>query len=152
MIRPATQEDAGRLVEMGYAFFIEAGHESDATPFDPESFVRTLALLASHGLLLVVEKDGAVIGMAAADVAPAFWNHKILLGREAFWYVEPAHRKGIGRELLKALEALVTSLGATLFDVVAEDGKRSEALARLYRAGEYNPAERTFRKRLDARL
>jgi len=148
MIRAAEPRDAGRLIEMGHAFFVEAGHEGDVGAFDPESFVKTLGTLANAGLLLVAEKGGEVIAMAAADVAPAFWNHKVLLGREAFWYVEPAHRKGLGRELLKALETASMKYGATMFDVVAEEGKRSQALARLYRAGGYSPAELTFRKRL----
>ena len=37
MIRAAVPEDADRLVEMGRAFFQEAGHESPETPFDPKT-------------------------------------------------------------------------------------------------------------------
>lgn len=148
MIRPATADDAPRLLEMGRAFFAESGHESEETPFDPESFAQTLALLARHNLLLVMEKGGAAVGMAAADVAPAYWNHKILLGREAFWYLSPDHRKGDGRKLLAALEAASKDYGAHFFDVVAESGHRSKALGRVYESAGYVPAETAYRKRL----
>lgn len=147
MIRPAVPEDAEALMNMGRAFFEEAGHGKEFT-FDPVDFGGTLDVLADAGLLLVVEKDGEVIGMAAADVAPAFWNRSVLMGREAFWYVLPRHRKGVGRELLNALISAAQSYGAAVFDVVAEDGKRGPALARLYRAGGFSPAETVFRKRL----
>lgn len=147
MIREAIADDAGKLVEMGWAFFQEAGHAGEFV-FDPQSFLGSLEMLAGAGMLLVVEDGGEVVGMAAADVAPALWNRSILLGREQFWYIVPAHRKGTGVALLSALEQAAKRYGATTFDVVAEDGQRSEALGRLYRRASYNPAERTFRKRL----
>lgn len=147
MIRLAIPEDGPAIMRMGEAFFHEAGHGARFT-FDRESFAHSVIQFAKNDLLLVVEKDGPVVGMAAADVAPAFWNYNVLLSRESWWYVEKAHRQGIGRRLLAALEDLLRDRGATVFDVVAEDGEgsRSEALARLYRAGGFSPAERTFRK------
>lgn len=147
MIRLAVPDDGPQIMKMGEGFFNEAGHGARFT-FDRESFAHSVIQFAKNDLLLVVEKDGQVVGMAAADVAPAFWNYNVLLAREAWWYLLPAHRQGIGRRLLVALEDLLRARGATLFDVVAEDGEgsRSEALARLYRAGGFSPAERTFRK------
>lgn len=148
MIRPATPDDAKWLFEMGEAFFKEAGHEGETGNFCPVSFGRIADALGPHGLLLVAEEEGQPVGMAAADVAPAYWNHNTILGREAFWYISPKHRKGQGKHLLRGLEEAAKRYGATFFDVVAEEGKRSEALARLYRAAGYNPCERVFRKRL----
>jgi GNAT superfamily N-acetyltransferase len=86
--------------------------------------------------------------MAAADVAPSLCNHGVRVGQEAFWYVKPTHRKGVGKKLLAALECAAKSQGAAFFDVVAEDGERSQALARIYEAAGYNPKLRTFRKGL----
>lgn len=145
MIRPATEWDFDALIEMGRAFNEEAGYSEDV-PFHPASFLRTLKLLTEAKLLLVADKDGDVVGMAAADVAPSICNRSILVGREAFWYVLPEHRKGLGGQILDALEFNARAYGATLFDVVAEEGKRNDALARLYRARGYSPAEHTFRK------
>ena len=147
MIRLATPDDGPALMRMGEAFFQESGY-AEQFPFDRPSFAHTYTTLGMAGLLLVVEQDGAVVGMAAADVAPSICNHSVLFARECFWYVEPRYRKGIGKKLLPALEVLVKDRGASAFDVVAESGKRSDALARVYRAGGFSPSENSFRKRL----
>ena len=147
MIRAAMPDDMIQLVELGRAFNLEAGY-GDMVPFDEQSFGHTLACLGTAKLLLVVETDAGIVGMGAADVAPSICNHAVKIGREAFWYVLPEHRKGVGRKLLDALECAAKNYGATFFDVVAEDGKRAEALARIYRAAGYSPTERTFRKEL----
>lgn len=146
-IREARQGDGEALVAMGHAFFAEAGY-GDEFEFDENSFGESCFLLARAGLLLIVEQDSQVIGMAAVDIAPAFWNRKVLLAREVFWYLVPEHRKGAGRLVLPVLEAVAKSHGAVLMDVVAEEGKRSKALGRLYTAGSYSLAENVFRKRL----
>ncbi len=145
MIRAALPVDLPALIEMGRAFNEEAGY-AESVPFDDLSFALTLGTLGEANLLLVVENEGEVIGMAAADVAPAICNHAVRVGREAFWYLKPGQRKGIGKKLLSALECAAKSHGATFFDVVAEDGKRSTALARIYGAAGYSPTEHTFRK------
>lgn len=147
MIRAAHPDDLPRLIEMGRDFNQEAGY-ADSVPFDVASFAEILLRLGHAGMLLTAEESGKVVGMAAADVGPSICNREVRIGREAFWYFEPAHRKGGGREMLLALELAAKNRGATFFDVVAEDGKRSEALARLYRAAAYSPSERTFRKAL----
>ena len=48
--------------------------------------------------------------------------------------------------MLNALELRAKQRGAHFLDVVAESGKRSEALARIYRAAGFNPTEIVFRK------
>ena len=148
MIRAATIADEPELLAMGRAFNEEAGY-AETVPFNEDSFKVTLAILGTAGLLLVADVNGKAVAMAAADVAPSICNHGVRIGQECFWYVAPSHRNGkIGKKLLAALECAAQSQGATFFDVVAEDGERSEPLARLYRAGSYNPRSRTFRKRL----
>lgn len=150
MIRAPRPDDLGALIDLGRAFHSETGYEKHfpEVTFDPESFAKTLALLAQAGLLCVVDKGEGPVGMAAVDAAPLFFNHKVMLSREAFWYVDPAHRTGIGRSLLPAMEQMAQARGAIIMDVVAEDGKRSKPLARIYEAGGYSLAEHTFRKRL----
>ncbi len=145
MIRTAVPDDGPDLMRMGESFFAESGHAASFA-FDRASFAHTCTVLGMAGLLLVVEHEGKVVGMAAADVAPSICNHSVLFARECFWYVDPPFRKGVGRKLLPALEALVRDRGASAFDVVAEVGKRSDALARVYRAGGFNPVENTSRK------
>lgn len=147
MIRAAKPDDIPAMLEMGDAFHQEAGH-AESVPFSVPDFHATLCILANANLLLVVESEGEIIGMGAADVAPSLCNRAVRIGREAFWYLKPGHRNGHGRKLLAALECAAKAQGAAFFDAVAEDGERSEALARLYRAASYKPTERTFRKAL----
>lgn len=150
MIRAPQPSDIPLLVDMGRAFFMEAGHE-DSHPgftFDSDDFAQTLDLLAGHGLLLVADRGDGPVGMAGIDAGGAFWNRKTILGREAFFYIVPAARKGLGRKIIAAMETAAGSYGATTFDLVAEPGPRSLPLAELYRRQGYNPAETTFRKRL----
>lgn len=147
MIRLAVIGDAVALMSMGEAFHEEAGYGAEF-PFDPASLAHTLACLGPRGLVAVGEVDGEVVAMGAIDIAPVITNRSVSIAREVFWYVRPQHRKGIGRKLFNALELLATHHGATYFDAVAEEGKRSAALARIYRAASLNPAEIVFRKRL----
>lgn len=149
MIRAAVESDLPALLDMGRAFNEEAGY-AKTVPFDPETFTVVLGALAGAGLLLVADLGQGAVGMAAADVAPSICNRNVRFGREAFWYVRPEHRAGksVGKPLLSALECAARNHGASFFDVVAEEGKRSEALARLYRGASYSPSERTFRKAL----
>jgi L-amino acid N-acyltransferase YncA len=148
VIRRAEPEDIHTLIDLGRAFFEEAGWAARAT-FDVESFAYTCGALMENGILLVaVENDGQVIGMAAAGVANAWWNRNVLTAQELFWYCDPAHRKGAGSQLMAGLEAVATSLGVQLFSMSAEEGLRSTALTRLYRARGYFPAEKLFWKEL----
>ena len=145
MIRQPTPEDMPSLIEMGRAFNEEAGY-AELVPFDADSFALNVATLARAGLALVADRGGGPIGMAALDIAPSICNGTVLFAREVFWYVLPAHRKGIGRELFNVLEKVAESRGVKFFDVIAEDGKRNDALAHFYKGRGYSTAEHTFRK------
>ena len=146
MIRTARDEDVPALMAMGRAFVAEAGY-AEIIPFDEKSFYRTLEILAQANLLRVFDVGGRVIGMAGADVAPAICNHSVILGREAFWYVDPEYRNGRGTPLLHAIEECARAKGAQFFDAIAEEkGGRAPALGRVYRREGYRVAEHTYRK------
>lgn len=147
MIRLAVPDDGPAMMAMAAQFHDEAGYGAQF-PFDVVSFAHTVAALGPRGLVLVAEVDTHIVGMAAADVAPAVTNHGVLIAREVFWFVLPQNRKGIGRQLLNALELLALEHGADYFDAIAEEGKRSAALGRVYRAGGLVPAETVYRKNL----
>lgn len=149
MIRRAVPNDIFALLDMGEAFFKEAGWDKHAE-FDRDSFAMTCALLMDNAVLLVAEKDGAVVGMAGAGLSPAYWNHKVLTSQELFFYCVPAHRKGTGKALLDGLEAAVKERGVVLFSMSAEEGMRADALGRMYRQRQYFPMERMFWKVLAA--
>lgn len=145
MIRQPTPDDMPALIDMGRAFNEDAGY-TELVPFDERSFALNIGLLAKAGLVLVADKGRGPIAMAAAPIGAAFCNSEVLFAREQFWYVQPDHRQGLGRELFGTLEKVVTGHGVKFFDVVAETGKRDRALARIYEAAGYSPSERTFRK------
>ena len=147
MIRPAVPDDARALIDMGREFFAEAGW-ADKAEFCPKSFAQTLGRLADGGILLVLEKDGQVVGMAGALYSPAYWNEKVLIGQELFWYCKPTHRKGAGTELLRQLESAAKARNVKFFGMVAEHGLRHEALAQVYKRAGYSLAEHTFCKAL----
>lgn len=147
MIRAAVPDDAPALIEMGRAFFEEAGW-ADKAAFCPTSFALTLERLAEAGILLVFEKDGRPVGMAGALYSPAYWNEKVLIGQELFWYCEKLHRKGAGTELLRQLESAAKARNVKFFGMVAEHGLRHEALAQVYKRAGYSLAEHTFCKAL----
>ena len=149
MIRPATPDDLPNVIAMGRSFFEEAGYQVEFAAqggFDAADFEETARTLIRVGLLFVLDNGAGAVGMAGADVAKAFWNRKVSLGGEVFWYIMPMHRRGAGKELLRAIETAARNYGALRFDVVAETGKRSKELARLYCGQGYVESEIRFRK------
>jgi GNAT superfamily N-acetyltransferase len=148
MIRPADERDIPALLRMGHYFFDEAGW-GDVTEYDPGSMDRTLRHLidSAGGILLVAESGGVVVGMAGALLYPHYFNTGSLTGQEIFWWVDPAHRKGVGGALLEALEDAAKDAGAVSFTMVSVASLRSDALDRVYRRRGYRPAERTYIKR-----
>ena len=149
MIRRAVPTDVFDLMEMGEAFFKEAGWDKHAD-FDGESFAMTCGGLIDGGILLVGENGvGKLVAMAGAALAPAYWNRKVLTSQELFWYCKPAHRKGLGRQLMAALEDAVQSCGVTLFSMSAEEGLRGHTLGQLYARRGYFPAEKLYWKRFE---
>jgi GNAT superfamily N-acetyltransferase len=150
MIRDATKEDADRLLEMGAAFFEEAGLHERGVTFDPASFLQFCGYLSQNGILLVADSKDGVVGMIGVGVVPAYWNNAVTLAQECFWWVAPEHRKGTGSALLWEMERRATAKGAILGAMVAEHGLRGDAVGRLYRAKGYAPAESTYWKRLNS--
>jgi Acetyltransferase (GNAT) family len=149
VIRPAEPDDVPALVLMGHAFFQETGHQQRyGVQFDPASFAQILGRLGEAGVLITAERFGQPVGMAAIDIAPAYWNNTVKLAQEVFWYLKPEHRVGHGGRLLNALQQLARDKGAILFSVVAEEGDRSKALGRLYRSRGYLLAETVYRRML----
>jgi len=151
-IRHAQPDDLGALLDMGREFFDHSGNEAFTT-FDESSLTATLIAMMSGvvgGSLLVAETSGQVVGMAACAVFPFYANHATLIGQEMFWWVQPAHRKGIGGALLDELEAEAKRKGAKVFIGANLSGEHDAAFARMYRRRGYIPAEHTFIRNLSS--
>lgn len=147
MVRMARESDLPRVAEMGKAFFAASGL-GDIAELDEAAFAVTIKRFVQGdlpGALLVAEDNGGhVVGMAAFVVFPFYFNHAVSVGQEIFWWVEPAHRSGAGRDLLTAMEQEARASGASLFIMASLAGQRDEALTRIYTRRGFRALENTF--------
>lgn len=148
-IRDATATDVPRIVEMGGAFFQEAGWAEFVT-WDDASITATLGNLitADSGILVVSECDGALTGMVGGMVFPAYFNVHCKIGQELFLWVCPDARDGAGSALLDACEARARAAGAVAWAQICLESHRPAATQRSYRSRGYRAVERMSIKRL----
>jgi len=143
MIRPATEDDVPRLVEMGERFLTETVYRT-RVPVNPQQMATTvLRLLATEtGAVFVSERDGALVGMIGllAFTNPITGEPTI---SELFWWVEPEHR-GCGLRLLRRAEAWGRESGAAKVHMIAP----TPDVARLYERLGYEQLETTFQRAL----
>jgi GNAT superfamily N-acetyltransferase len=136
VIRTAIEDDIPRLVEMGRRFRAESSY-SKYLADNPERMAQLgRQLLAGNGLL-VLERDGAVIGMLGYIVHSHFISGEVVAG-EVFWYVEPEYR-GEGLKLVDEAKRRARLVGAKYLQMIAP----SERVARLYRHLGYEFVEST---------
>lgn len=147
MIRKAELSDIPRIAEMGEKFFAEAG-------WDEFEFIREDCEVSLEGMvanpltiLLVIEDEGKVVGMAGGVLGPLYFNSTRKMGEELFFYVEPSHR-GNGGDLLLALEQTAKARGCIAWNMKALSKVRPEATGRLYERRGYRQSEITYIKRL----
>jgi GNAT superfamily N-acetyltransferase len=147
VIRLATIDDVPQCLEMGRAF-----HEESKTleiEFDKDSAEKTLLHLMSdkNSVLLVVERDGRLIGMAAAMAYPHYLNLKTKVAQEMFWWVAPEARGGMsGVKLLGALESWADEAGCSALTMICLpiDGPAET----IYQRSGYRAVERSYIKRV----
>lgn len=145
MIRDIAAKDVPEVMEMGRAFFEESPFTSFAS-WDEGSFQLTVLSMLSGsapGGLLVAEDDGKLVGMAAYVIFPLYFNMRVQIAQEVFWYCLPEHRNGVGSDLMDALEAEAKRKGASVFIGANMSGERDAAFARLYRRRGYVRGENT---------
>jgi GNAT superfamily N-acetyltransferase len=143
VIRRATADDAGRLVEMGQRFVAETEY-SGLISAKPECLAQTVASVLENpnGVVLVSGSDASVTGM----IAMLAYNHPFSGERTAFevvWWVEPESR-GDGVRLLRAAEDWAKEQGATAVQMVAPN----ERVGALYARLGYAPVETSFQRSL----
>ncbi|MBQ4451881.1 MAG: N-acetyltransferase [Clostridia bacterium] len=125
MIRSATTDDAGRLLEI-YAYYVKytaITFECDVP--SPDEFLQRIEKTLRKYPYLVLEEDGTVLGYAYAGpfVGRAAYRHS----SEVTIYVDHASKgHGYGRKLYEALEEHLKTMGirnlyACIGDPVEED-------------------------------
>jgi GNAT superfamily N-acetyltransferase len=120
MIRAATPEDVGLLLEM-FTELAEYEKLTDLLQATPERLHRALFDAPPAASALIAEVDGQ-----AAGYAIHFPTFSTFLAIQGVWledlYVRPAHRKGgVGRALLAAVAALARERGAERLEWSALD-------------------------------
>jgi GNAT superfamily N-acetyltransferase len=142
MIRAAHLADIPRLVELGVRFMRESRYGLHLT-VNAEATAELAASLinAEHGLVLVDEQDGEIVGMIGV-VATLHPHSGDPVMSELFWYVLPRAR-GSGVRLLLEAEAWARANGIGKSIVVSPN----EILSALYERLGYEPLERQFIKK-----
>lgn len=146
-IEPATSDDLSCITEMGHAFFKEAGW-ADVAEWEDVIASQALSNLLDNEnfIFLIARQDGDVMGMAGGLIFPMWFNPKVLMSQEFFWYVKPHARTGIGLKLYNALEERFKERGVDVFSMIAVS--KLPSLEKFYIRKGFRQSEQTYIKRL----
>ena len=118
MIRPATNADLSRIVEMSRLFYGTTSY-AEWADFDEETVSSLAQLLIDEHVMLVAEVDGKVYGMVGLLVAPHLFNSGVKVACEIVWWVDPdSQGAGVGKALLQAVEGACAAKGAAAIQMV----------------------------------
>ena len=145
MIRPATHEDVPALVVMGQQF-AQTEMYRDVLHENPEQMAIVAGNLIDHeyGEILVLERDGMLVGMIGILCTVHFLSGELCAG-EVFWWVTPGHR-GDGVRLLKAAESWAVVRGAKKLQMIAP----TERVGQFYDRMGFTRIEMSYQKELGA--
>jgi N-acetylglutamate synthase-like GNAT family acetyltransferase len=137
-VRPARLDDAPALVSL----LAELGYPTDAGTLER----RLAALVADPAVtVLVVERDGRVVGLASMHVMPLI--ERAPLGRvSAIVVAADERRAGIGRALVERVESEARARGCERLELTSAE-RRADAHA-FYRDLGFEPASQRFIKSL----
>jgi N-acetylglutamate synthase-like GNAT family acetyltransferase len=137
-VRPARLDDAPALVSL----LAELGYPTDAGTLER----RLAALVADPAVtVLVVERDGRVVGLASMHVMPLI--ERAPLGRlSAIVVAADERRAGIGRALVERVESEARARGCERLELTSAE-RRADAHA-FYRDLGFEPALQRFIKSL----
>lgn len=148
-VRHATPDDLDSIVAMGAEFFAFSAF-SPFVQFDPDSTRRSLEALIQHGIVLVAEVDGVVVGGLAGTLTTLWFNQGAKVAAELGWWVSPAHRGGsAGIKLLRRFEQWAQEQGAMLISMsdLVVDGEAPAG--RLFDKLGYTVVERSHAKKVN---
>ena len=106
----------------------QAGVRADAAHV--RSFVE-LALRNPHGIGVVAEDEGGVVGLCAFSIYPHMLSGELIAG-QLCWWVDPEHRGALrGIRHLEATTAVCEAKGATLMQIQSADSQIHRVLVGL---------------------
>jgi GNAT superfamily N-acetyltransferase len=143
MIRPARPDDLDPLVDLlRMLFAIEADFD-----FDAARQRQGLAMLLAHetAVILVAEAAGRVIGMCSGQLTISTAEGGFALLVEDVVVAGPWQGKGVGRELLAALEQWATARKIARLQLLAD--RNNGAALEFYRKLGWQPTELICQRR-----
>jgi GNAT superfamily N-acetyltransferase len=146
LIRFAKESDFDALVRIGHDFFEYNPYKKHGSVIDDNYLRHTLHTLMRSHILLVGEVDGEVVGAAGAFVSPVFWNPNDKQGVEAFWWVDPPHRKGNGKKLRQALERVAKGRGVRFWSMISLELSEPEKMHAMYGKAGFEHIENVYLK------
>lgn len=146
-IRPATVDDVDGIVEMARKFY-ETTDYASLCPMEDIQAAGLACLLIDSGVMIVVERDGELIGMAGLHIEPFTFNPTITMATELVYWLNPEARGGmIAAHLLEAITEECKASGCDVIRMMTLRTSPPQAAALYDRYG-YTPSENVFTKRL----
>lgn len=143
MIREATVEDIPQLLEYSRNFYAVSGY-ADYVAYTDEAMEETLRAMMERDDAVVLVAEG---GYALAVCYRMYFSPDMAV-QELLWWVEPEKRgQGTAKALKRGLEAWARSQGAKLVGMSVLQTS-PEHITESYRRDGYEPAERSFIRRL----
>jgi GNAT superfamily N-acetyltransferase len=155
VIRPATDADVPRIVEMAERFYPESPYPAIYGDMGPNQ-AAGLALVAMRGheqhiepgVLLVAEEGDELVGMVCLAKDRATFNPAVTIASELVFWIEPEHRGGMAAvRLLKAAEDAARERGIEVNRMAVLSSSPPQAAALYERMG-YALTESYYSKRL----
>lgn len=144
-MRVANRNDVARIVEMGERFISGTSYR-DFLPINRTALDALVSGMIgkTNCVIFVQEKDGQIIGMLGMHI----YQHPMSgerVAAEAFWWVEPEHRKSsVGSDLFDHGEAWAKVNAAAKIQMIAPNDR----VGALYRARGYTKFEEQYQKAL----
>ena len=83
-VRAAQEEDFAEMALKGREFWEQTAFVADV-PYNEESIIRWLPLMADQGLLFLAEEGPDIVGFIGGLSAPIYANDNYKSGAELFW-------------------------------------------------------------------
>lgn len=145
-VRLAQPEDFLIVAKMTERFWAQTGMD---IPSDRESVIETCFASHDQGLLLVLEKEGFIVGFIGGIAAPCMANRDYTIAHEGAFWIDEVHRNaGNGQALLQGFEAAAQAIGCHSVVMIALMATQFEAAEHMYQKNGFTPLEHSWIKRL----
>ena len=147
-IRNATEADVETIVKMARHFIAFAPHAAVAE-YDDEDLANAARACMQHGLLIVAEQDGEIIGMLLGIISSLWFARRTLWASELAWWVEPAARGGTaGIRLVTAFQDWAREQGAKVVAMSSLHLDHDTRVGNVLERMGFEQSEHTYIKRI----